>query len=377
MAQYLIVECEEVLLHCLQFTINDIAESGVIAQVCKSWQRGVKHHTAWANAIFTLPNQSVNFMLSKILNFYEKSLEELKCIKYFCGSNIYDVELSPVLFSQLCSRTAVNRLEIVRRRFDDSWWSDFSMNSGDYVIASLTYINLSGCSQLTDATFKLLAKYTKLKNIYLSGTNVSDDSIEVLSALPDLRELGLSCSQVSSLPGVGNVSATLEYLNVNGCVINHSTVEQIAKLVNLKSLSLSQKTAIPPQLSPLLFSCKKLLSLDLVGFSNHSFPSDIILASLEKLYLTNSGVSLLPSCPNLKVLCLSGCMFLATQAITSLSSCPNLAILSIDGSPQIALTAIETLSSSFSLGKPPQGLYTYQWSNMDSGGQLWWTLDGK
>jgi hypothetical protein len=369
--------CEEVFLCCLQFAIDDATQSGAIALVSKNWHKATKHHTLWTHATLYL-SRKTNFMLSILLHFHTSPLRGLKHIK--CNYNgTQTQQLSPSLCAQVCIHTSLEHLELVGLDIDNDWWYTYNIDIlGHGGFASLKTINLSGCTHISGHFFKILAKYTTLENVFLSGTAVDDGTIDAFSALPRLRNLGVSCTQVSFIRGLVSTSSMLEVLNLNGCRLDTLAFDNLARLVNLKDLSLSQKTPTSPSLRPLLVACNQMLILNLVGYSESTFPPDITLPCLEKLYLTGTAVSQLPTCPELRVLCLSRCASLSPTAIARLKTSLHLSVLSIDGSPLITPRVIqETMANEFSLGKPPIGLHTYQWTSMNTGGQLWWTVDGQ
>jgi hypothetical protein len=64
--------------------------------------------------------------------------------------------------------------------------------------ASITAIGLSGCAQVTDAGVRHLARFTALQHLDLTGTGVTDEGLQVLRELPDLRTLSLSWNRVTA-----------------------------------------------------------------------------------------------------------------------------------------------------------------------------------
>ncbi len=80
---------------------------------------------------------------------------------------------------------------------------------------ALTALSLSGCSQITDAGVRHLARMPSVQHLDLGGTAITDAGMQVLRDLPQLRSLSLASSRVTEA-GIGVLAHCheLEHLNL-------------------------------------------------------------------------------------------------------------------------------------------------------------------
>src|SRR5690348_17355542 len=132
---------------------------------------------------------------------------------------------------------------------------------------TLTSINLSGCTHLTDKSIKYLAKLKNLKNLNLSDCNqITDAAIKDLSKLQNLTILNLSsCNQITGA-AIKDLSKlqNLTILNLSSCYqITDAAIKDLSKLQNLTALNLDSCTKITDAAIKDLSKLQNLTALDL------------------------------------------------------------------------------------------------------------------
>lgn len=226
-------------------------------------------------------------------------------------------------------------------------------------------IELLNLIPLTDGFFKNLVEECKtstiVKSINLNSSHVYDENVETLSQLQNLEKLDLSnCFMTDkAFEHIAKMSQ-LRSLSVAGCKnISLQGLEYLINMPNLKNLDLSNFSHLSGH-ALLIFSCRlNIESLDLSFISLSKAPlneklsqlrqlklqnchpiSDEVMAfiarhpNLEHLYLngstiTEEGLKHIAELTSLKILNLSGCKTLNAKGLKILSSLTELVSLSL------------------------------------------------
>lgn len=140
-----------------------------------------------------------------------------------------------------------------------------------------------------DLGLKYIGRIPSLKHLSLeSSSPFSDSSFGNLTRLPHLQSLNLFGSRVTdSICTILSGIKTLRTLDVSGSIITSYGVRQLARLPNLKHLSLAYSHRIADGSMTYLLTMKHLESLN-----------------ISQCQISNSGLLLLSSLPGLKSLCL-------------------------------------------------------------------------
>lgn len=126
----------------------------------------------------------------------------------------------------------------------------------------------------------------------INDPRVSDETIALVSTLPDLKELHIRSDQLSDR-GLGHLAGlkTLKYLNLVGRQITDNGLEQIAKFKQLKGLDLNAEKVSDDGLAQIAKLTKlHQLSLGTSGFSQ------------DRMNITDEGLLHLQALKNLRFL---------------------------------------------------------------------------
>ena len=139
-----------------------------------------------------------------------------------------------------------------------------------------------GRTPVADAGVKELTKLPQLAVLDLSGTAITNEAAESLSAIQRLRTLMLSNTKFGDA-GVQQLTAlpSLEILNVGGTSLTNEGIAALAKISSLKQLDLSRTAIGGPCLGPLL-RLNQLRSLALDG-TQAQFDTDAGLSRFAHL----------------------------------------------------------------------------------------------
>lgn len=167
--------------------------------------------------------------------------------------------------------------------------------------------DLGGKELLTGAGLAELQGLTKLEEIDLSKTGVSDDALVHLQGWPRLRTLSLAQTPISDA-GLARLQGlrTLSKVNLAGTKITDAGLASLKKLTRLEELTLPQTAINGSGLANLKF-CNRLATLDLSG-TQVSDPALAHLQSLKKLEtlrldrtpITAAGLTQLKGLTNLR-----------------------------------------------------------------------------
>lgn len=145
------------------------------------------------------------------------------------------------------------------------------------------------------------------------GSEVTDDQLAAITALPQLRSLLLGGTKVTDagLKTIGKV-ATLENLDLRDCAVGNVGLSHLTNLKKLKALRLSGKSGVCTVDDDGMSDVAKLpslkvLAVDFLWMSEDGLQKLVPLQGLEELYMAettidNSAISLLENFPKLKKL---------------------------------------------------------------------------
>uniref|UniRef100_A0A672I0T2 Uncharacterized LOC115394255 n=1 Tax=Salarias fasciatus TaxID=181472 RepID=A0A672I0T2_SALFA len=239
------------------------------------------------------------------------------------------------LLRQLRAFTALKHLSLVN--------SPLITDSGLSILSSLVklqYLNLASCSKLTDSCLQHITglkslcflsldqtkvtdagmvKYLQsapscLSQLSLNQTAVTEDTLAVLpSCVPQLRLLSIKQTKVKDVTALAEMS-NLQTLNLDGTGVTESSLEHIATLPALSSLSLGGIAVLDGNHTLQIISGLKLTHLTLPGRHCVTDGGLSFLSSLSHLLeldltdytqVTDRGVSQLSTLTRLKKLSLS------------------------------------------------------------------------
>jgi hypothetical protein len=118
---------------------------------------------------------------------------------------------------------------------------------------TLTGLGLSGCSQITDAGVRHLARMPWLQHLDLTGTSATDAGLQVLRHLPALRTLSLALTRTTET-GIGVLAQceVLERLNLWApAEVGDAAIRALAGKRNLRHLTIALTDAGLPLLHEL------------------------------------------------------------------------------------------------------------------------------
>lgn len=118
---------------------------------------------------------------------------------------------------------------------------------------SLTALGLSGCSGITDAGIRHLARLPSLRHLDLSSTSITDAGLQVLRHLPHLQTLSIAWNQITAA-GVAELAhgGALAHVNVAGSAeLGDAAVRALAGKRHLRHLTIALSDAGLPLLHEL------------------------------------------------------------------------------------------------------------------------------
>ncbi|MEZ6045681.1 MAG: hypothetical protein R3C11_08905 [Planctomycetaceae bacterium] len=131
----------------------------------------------------------------------------------------------PNLESYICDQLELTEEHILKVNSDINW---------------IALGRLLGPLHLTDVGMQNLKYFKKLKRLNLSGSDISDESLAVLSHLTNLEDLSLSNTKITSrgIVSLKNLP-NLRYLHLDGTNINSDAAETLQTLPSLQLINLS------------------------------------------------------------------------------------------------------------------------------------------
>lgn len=131
---------------------------------------------------------------------------------------------------------------------------------------------------LSDATFKEINQFTKLKNLSISNTAIGNEGLNYIGSLTSLKFLNIKETKVTDLSGISTLS--LKSLDCSDLdILNFSPVENMASLEYLTMDHLSYRSPASVNLNKL----KHLKSL----FCSTWYQNSIIMNELEEIEYIN------------------------------------------------------------------------------------------
>jgi tRNA A-37 threonylcarbamoyl transferase component Bud32 len=157
-----------------------------------------------------------------------------------------------------------------------------------FVGLPLVNLRLQYCPNITDFSIDTIAKFDALKGLDVSGTSIDDRGLKSLGKLTNIDSFVLDDNLKISSKGIANLFSSgspIRLLSVNGCKIDDSCAEVLARDSELKSLDISRNAGVTKKfleiLRPVASGLTELyLSQDdCSGYSGHA------LAPFKKLLL--------------------------------------------------------------------------------------------
>eukprot|EP00899_Mesostigma_viride_P029607 jgi/Mesvir1/9831/Mv14234-RA.1 len=244
------------------------------------------------------------------------------------------------------------------------WWKmvDTSLEQLALKCAQLTYLDVQGCTGVTDKSLILVsqqsANLTHLEVSYTGVTDVGLTSVGLHSTrLKNLIARGLRKCTDASVSVIGQRCRQLEHLDVKDCQVTDASILTVARhCPALQWLDVSMSTRVTDcSMAVVAELCPQLRHLNLVGCS----VGDATLRTLgtrcprlQRLELsttctvTDAGVrSLGAHCPDLVHLNLGRCTAVTDAGIQAVgSSCPRLQHLWVQGCDRVTDASIRVVA---------------------------------
>lgn len=209
-------------------------------------------------------------------------------------------------------------------------------------VPSLRILHFGGLTKLTDKALIYLSQISNLECLNLHwNENITDAGIVHLTKLNSLKMLDIGHSKVTD-EGLAQLAKvkSLEYLNLPDRCLNDTGLEHLAKLENLKHLNITRPHFVNPDMDKDYYTdevvIKALSNLNLleellvgsIGLTDKSMPHIAKLKNLKSLSLfgcsiTNNGLAELKALKSLKILNVSH-GDVTISGLTRLSALPNL-----------------------------------------------------
>ena len=183
---------------------------------------------------------------------------------------------------------------------------------------NIAILNMAGTDVTNDST-KCLAKFTALRCLLISDTDLSNDCMSQIIKVPTLEHLVMNRTLVTDLSGLSKLKR-LNSLDVQANNLNDQTLREILSCKSIKNLNL-RKTLVTDNLIRDL-KCLPLLKAD-----------------LAETKLTDKGVHFLSGIPTLKYLDINSCN-ITNAALPDLTKLRQLRFLDVQ-STHVDGTGIE------------------------------------
>lgn len=317
------------------------------AQVCKQW-RDLIH----ASAVRHVVAQGIELSPSTSLTQFKSLLTlHLDCCLFSCSTGKRQVQ-------EHKSTTRLKHHSIFR---DDS---AFALSMSDQQaeafpfcnFAHISSITLSGCPNLTSATFRSLCHCTSLQAISLSSihTLVNSDLAQ-LAILPRLHSLEISnCHNISSA-GLSYIQCIPQLRCLRFCgmaVDNDLGMAPTSAIQDLENLDISNTRLLGATHLPALSALTSLTRLSLansVELSSRALAALAPLTGLRALslarcrLLAGAAAVCITRMGALTALSFSGCCFLDADALGHIASATALQMLDLSGCVALAGPALARL----------------------------------
>lgn len=138
----------------------------------------------------------------------------------------------------------------------------------DYLAAELPSVQALrfGCEELTEAHCRAIQKFKSLGSLQLGGVSKDLSSLKILKDNQKIRSLKLNGCEIdrASLQQIADNLKSLYWFEINDCQIHKGTLEPIAKINRLSSLTLKGNTIGDDQICSLKFN-PRLKTLEISG----------------------------------------------------------------------------------------------------------------
>lgn len=225
----------------------------------------------------------------------------------------------------------INFIDLADTNITDSSLKQLAMSK------TISYIDLSGCTEITDKGIKHLVGLKSLRGMILESARVNDETMKILMQMPQLTELGvkapcrisdlgmdriLTLKHLNNLNISGNYFSTsklrrlkelqnLEILNVSNCKLNNNSLKEITSL-KLRALSATGNNDIT---AAGINNLKGFGQIDLLYLSGNNIDDNNLKtilalrpATLDIAFtkVSPAGLKLIADCDFIEVLGLAG-----------------------------------------------------------------------
>ena len=225
----------------------------------------------------------------------------------------------------------INFIDLADTNITDSSLKQLAMSK------TISYIDLSGCTEITDKGIKHLVGLKSLRGLILESARVNDETMKILMQMPQLTELGvkapcrisdlgmdriLTLKHLNNLNISGNYFSTsklrrlkelqnLEILNVSNCKLNNNSLKELTSL-KLKALSATGNSDIT---AAGINNLKGFGQIDLLYLSGNNIDDNNLKtilalrpATLDIAFtkVSPAGLKLIADCDFIEVLGLAG-----------------------------------------------------------------------
>ncbi|XP_022665702.1 F-box/LRR-repeat protein 16-like [Varroa destructor] len=332
-------------------------ERCVLAQVCKTWRDILYHPRYWKDSMIAVvkcrelrgPGLDGVQARRQLYDSLERRGFEAVCLFYASDEDVLD-------FMHVCPQLA----KLTRLSLRCSSLSDRALEALVGACPKLTWLELFGCNELTDAGLwaSLDARITTLA--LADCINVADDTVAaVAQLLPGLKEFNLQAYHVTdaSIAYLGpRQGSTLEVLRLRSCweLTNHGVLNIVHSLPALTDLSLSGCTKITDDGVELLAeNLRSLRVLDLSWCPRVTDASlEFIACDMNALrsltldrcvHVTDIGLGYLSTMANLSALHLRWCSQISDFGLAHLGTMKALRVLSLAGCHQLTSSGLSSL----------------------------------
>lgn len=129
----------------------------------------------------------------------------------------------------------INFIDLADTNITDSSLKQLAMSK------TISYIDLSSCTEITDKGIKHLVGLKSLRGLILESARVNDETMKILMQMPKLTELGVKAPCRISDLGMDRILTLkhLNNLNISGNYFSTSKLRRLKELQNLEILNVS------------------------------------------------------------------------------------------------------------------------------------------
>jgi hypothetical protein len=160
--------------------------------------------------------------------------------------------------------------------------------------AELRWLNLSFSAIDSNALAPIRERFPGTVALYLSGTSVGDEDLEIIAAMAHIQMLSLCRTKVGNI-GVAKLSksATLRELNAQDLPLTNEMCELVSPMESLEALCIDRASIDDDCVARLVtvFPNLRVLSVDGTGISDLGLQQLLMLKSLERLVVGDCDIS--------------------------------------------------------------------------------------